>query len=48
MENRRIIVTWCKISLRGYGATLILQANGCTNVKVLEGDIAAWPYAREK
>lgn len=42
------IVTWCKISLRGYEAALILQANGYTNVKVLEGGIAAWPYAREK
>lgn len=42
------IITWCKISLRGYEAALILQANGYTNVKVLEGGIAAWPYAREK
>lgn len=42
------IVTWCKISLRGYEAALILQANGYTNVKVLEGGIAAWPFTREK
>lgn len=42
------IVTWCKISLRGYEAALILQANGYNNVKVLEGGIAAWPYARER
>ena len=42
------IVTWCKISLRGYEAALILKANGYTNVTVLEGGIMAWPYTREK
>lgn len=42
------IITWCKISLRGYEAALILQSNGFTNVKVLEGGIVAWPYVREK
>jgi rhodanese-related sulfurtransferase len=42
------IITWCKISLRGYEAALILQANGFQNVKVLEGGIMAWPYKREK
>lgn len=42
------IITWCKISLRGYEAALILQANGYPNVKVLEGGIMAWPYKREK
>lgn len=41
-------ICWCKISLRGYEGALILQANGYTNVKVLEGGIMAWPYAREK
>ncbi len=42
------IVTWCKISLRGYEAALILQAHGYLNVKVLEGGIMAWPFDREK
>ncbi|MDD3079764.1 MAG: FAD-dependent oxidoreductase [Paludibacter sp.] len=42
------IVTWCKISLRGYEAARILQANGYTNVKVLEGGIMAWPWNIEK
>jgi rhodanese-related sulfurtransferase len=41
------IITWCKISLRGYEAALILQANGYKNVKVLEGGIVAWPWDRE-
>ena len=42
------IITWCKISLRGYEAALILQGKGYSNVKVLEGGIMAWSWAREK
>jgi len=42
------IICFCKISLRGYEAALILEANGWTNVKVMEGGIMAWPYTREK
>lgn len=42
------IICWCKISLRGYEAALILQANGYKNVKVLEGGLMAWPFGREK
>jgi len=43
-DKNQEIVVWCKISLRGYEAALILQANGYRNVKVLEGGIVAWPY----
>ena len=42
------IVCFCKISLRGYEAALILEANGWKNVRVLEGGIMAWPFPREK
>jgi NADPH-dependent 2,4-dienoyl-CoA reductase/sulfur reductase-like enzyme/rhodanese-related sulfurtransferase len=42
------IICYCKISLRGYEASLILQANGWKNVKVMEGGVMAWPYPREK
>jgi NADPH-dependent 2,4-dienoyl-CoA reductase/sulfur reductase-like enzyme/rhodanese-related sulfurtransferase len=38
------IITWCKISLRGYEAARILQAFGYKNVKVLEGGLMAWPW----
>lgn len=41
------IICYCKISLRGYEAALVLKANGWSNVKVLEGGIMAWPYPRE-
>jgi len=42
------IITYCKISLRGYEAARTLIANGYKNVKVMEGGIMAWPYHREK
>lgn len=47
-DKGREIICYCKISLRGYEASLILKANGWKNVKVMEGGIMAWPYAREK
>ncbi|MBN2442459.1 MAG: FAD-dependent oxidoreductase [Spirochaetales bacterium] len=42
------IICYCKISLRGYEAAIIIEAQGYSNVKVLEGGIMAWPYKREK
>ncbi|HQJ09610.1 MAG TPA: rhodanese-like domain-containing protein, partial [Deltaproteobacteria bacterium] len=42
------IICYCKISLRGYEAALILEANGWKKVTVMEGGISAWPYPREK
>ncbi len=42
------IICFCKISLRGYEAALIIEAAGWRNVKVMEGGIMAWPYSREK
>jgi rhodanese-related sulfurtransferase len=47
-DKNREIICYCKISLRGYEAALALEGNGWTNVKVMEGGIMAWPYAREK
>lgn len=38
------IIAFCKISLRGYEAQRILDAAGFTNVKFMDGGIAAWPY----
>jgi rhodanese-related sulfurtransferase len=42
------IITFCKISLRGYEAALILKAAGFADVKVLDGGVAMWPYEKEK
>jgi len=42
------IIVFCKISLRGYEAALILRAAGFNNVRVMDGGIAMWPYERVK
>lgn len=42
------IITYCKISLRGYEAARYIQSLGYTDVKVMEGGIMAWPFPREK
>ncbi|MBN2807356.1 MAG: FAD-dependent oxidoreductase [Prolixibacteraceae bacterium] len=47
-DKNKEIITFCKISLRGYEAAVVLQAYGYTNVKVLEGGLAAWHYKKEK
>jgi len=47
-DKNREMICYCKISLRGYEAALVLEANGWTNVKVMEGGVMAWPYPKEK
>ncbi|MDT8900008.1 FAD-dependent oxidoreductase [Anaeroselena agilis] len=42
------IVAFCKISLRGYEAALILEGEEFKNVQVMEGGINAWPFECEK
>ena len=39
------IIAFCKISLRGYEAALILKAHGFENVKVMDGGILMWPFS---
>jgi NADPH-dependent 2,4-dienoyl-CoA reductase/sulfur reductase-like enzyme/rhodanese-related sulfurtransferase len=38
------IITFCKVSLRGYEACKILDAAGFEDVKFMDGGIATWPY----
>jgi rhodanese-related sulfurtransferase len=45
LDKNGEIVVFCKISLRGYEAALILQNAGFNNVKVMDGGILMWPYA---
>ena len=47
-DKEKEIIIYCKISLRGYEAAIMLEAHGWRNVKVMEGGIVAWPYPREK
>ncbi len=39
-------VTFCKVSLRGYEAALILRAAGFDRLRVMDGGIAMWPYEK--
>ncbi|MEN6357545.1 MAG: FAD-dependent oxidoreductase [Armatimonadota bacterium] len=41
------IVTFCKVSIRGYEAQRILDGEGFKNVKFMDGGISAWPYPME-
>ena len=47
-DKNKEIITYCKISLRGYEAAVFIKAHGYTNVKVMEGGIAGWPFEKEK
>ncbi|MBU4011119.1 MAG: pyridine nucleotide-disulfide oxidoreductase, partial [Proteobacteria bacterium] len=38
------IITFCKISLRGYEAQRILNAAGFNRVSYIEGGILGWPF----
>jgi NADPH-dependent 2,4-dienoyl-CoA reductase/sulfur reductase-like enzyme/rhodanese-related sulfurtransferase len=40
------IITFCKISLRGYEAERILAGEGYKKVKFLDGGIACWPFEK--
>ncbi|MDY0190184.1 MAG: FAD-dependent oxidoreductase [Desulfuromonas sp.] len=44
----RLVVPFCKLSLRGYEAQLVLQQAGFTNVCYMEGGVIGWPYDLEK
>ena len=43
IDRNKPVVTFCKISLRGYEAALILRKAGFTDVKVMDGGILMWP-----
>ena len=46
LPKEKEIVAFCKISLRGYEAALILKAAGFDRVRVMDGGIAMWPYEK--
>lgn len=43
IDRNKPVVAFCKISLRGYEAALILQKAGFTDVTVMDGGILMWP-----
>jgi NADPH-dependent 2,4-dienoyl-CoA reductase/sulfur reductase-like enzyme/rhodanese-related sulfurtransferase len=44
LPKNKEIVAFCKISLRGYEAGLILKAAGFEKVRVMDGGVAMWPF----
>ena len=46
IPKNKQVVTFCKISLRGYEAALILKAAGFDNVYVMDGGVAVWPFEK--
>jgi len=46
LPRDREIVTFCKISLRGYEAALILRAAGFPQVRVMDGGVVMWPFEK--
>ncbi len=47
LPRNREIVCFCKVSQRGYEAQRILDGEGFTDVKFLDGGLVAWPYPFE-
>ena len=48
LPKEKEIITFCKISLRGYEAALILKNKGFEKVKVMDGGVLMWPYKLNK
>jgi rhodanese-related sulfurtransferase len=46
LPRNKGIVTFCKISLRGYEAALILKAAGLRRVRVMDGGVVVWPFEK--
>jgi len=44
LPRDRDILTYCKVSMRGYEAQRILNAAGINRVQFIEGGVAAWPF----
>ncbi len=46
LDKNKPVIAFCKISLRGYEAALILKKAGFKDVKVMDGGILMWPYKK--
>lgn len=47
-DKNATILSFCKVSMRGYEAQRILESAGYTDVRVMEGGLMAWPYTTEQ
>ena len=46
VDPKKPVVAFCKISLRGYEAGLILKKAGYQTVYVMDGGVAMWPFEK--
>ena len=46
LPKKKEIVTFCKVSLRGYEAAKILQSAGFRKVRVMDGGVVTWPFEK--
>jgi len=46
LPKNKEVIAFCKISLRGYEAALILKAAGFKKVRVLDGGLVMWPFKK--
>ncbi|RLA92549.1 MAG: hypothetical protein DRG25_06145, partial [Deltaproteobacteria bacterium] len=44
LSRDKEIITFCQLSLRGYEAQRILEAQGVKNVKFMDGGVVGWPF----
>jgi NADPH-dependent 2,4-dienoyl-CoA reductase/sulfur reductase-like enzyme/rhodanese-related sulfurtransferase len=47
-DKNATILSFCKVSMRGYEAQRILENAGYTDVRVMEGGLMAWPYTNDQ
>lgn len=47
LPRDKLILTYCKVSMRGYEAQRVLNAAGFNKVSFIEGGILAWPFETE-
>lgn len=43
LPQDKTVIAFCKLSLRGYEAAIVLRQNGFRDVKVMDGGIMMWP-----
>ena len=46
LDRTKPVIAFCKISLRGHEAALILKQAGFKEIKVMDGGILMWPYQK--
>ena len=46
IPKKKEIVTFCKVSLRGYEAAKILQSAGFQKIRVMDGGVVTWPFEK--